>query len=306
MRHAKGHKVLGNAYTPYILAFDSTVTAASAAEVRAMQGEAPEHTQEDDDDDDASAFGTEFGKPPMRSKRKRVLLPRRSSIKKEHVGVAAPTATAPTAPRDNNKNKDNNDEDNDRSTNSKSKSKSKSSADEDDGGPGPAMVGETVVSIIGFDLVGAHREAQGKYAAADAAAAKNPTGKLILVQDMYTIHEGVDQLGVEGHSYDKYDGLIVVGIPRMSATKARQLVARIDRVNASEGRTARRRFVMFIRAPRMATLDDIGSDLSERQVAAIEDVLVRVARDCDLNVTDAERAAFKCAKTKAGLMEVYV
>lgn len=168
------------------------------------------------------------------------------------------------------------------------------------------MVGETVVSIIGFDLVGAHREAQGKYGAADAAAEKNPTGKLILVQDMYTIHEGVDQLGVEGHSYDKYDGLIVVGIPRMSATKARQLVARIDRVNASEGRTARRRFVMFIRAPRMATLDDIGSDLSERQVAAIEDVLVRVARDCDLNVTDAERAAFKCAKTKAGLMEVYV
>ena len=306
MRHAKGHKVLGNAYTPYILAFDSTVTAASAAEARAMQGEAPEHTQEDEDDDDAAAFGTAFGKPPMRSKRKRVLLPRRSSIKKEHVGLpAAPAAPAATRDKDTdkNKNKDNDDEDNnDRSTNSKSKNKE----DEDDGGPGPAMVGETVVPIIGFDLVGAHREAQGKYGAADAAAAKNPTGKLILVQDMYTIHEGVDQLGVEGHSYDKYDGLIVVGIPRMSATKARQLVARIDRVNASEGRTARRRFVMFIRAPRMATLDDIGSDLSERQVAAIEDVLVRVARDCDLNVTDAERAAFKCAKTKAGLMEVYV
>jgi hypothetical protein len=308
MRHAKGHKVLGNAYTPYILAFDSTVTAASAAEVRAMQGEAPEHTQEDEDDDDASAFG----KPPMRSKRKRVLLPRRSSIKKEHVGVpTAPTAPTATAARDNNdkdnnKNKNqNNDEDNN-SSRSKNSKNNKNRVDEDDGGPGPAMVGETVVTIIGFDLVGAHREAQGKYGAANAAAAKEPTGRLILVQDVYTINKGVDALGVEGHSYDKYDGLIVVGIPRMSATKARQLVARIDRVNTSEGRTARRRFVMFIRAPRMATLDDIGSDLSERQVAAIEDVLVRVARDCDLNVTDAERAAFKCAKTKAGLMEVYV
>jgi hypothetical protein len=234
-------------------------------------------------------------------------LPKRSSIKKEHVGVSVDKRAVAVEDDDN-----------------KSKSKSKSvqnsrvvDVDAEDGpagpagptgpaGPAGAMAGEAVVPIIGFDLVGAHREAQGKYGAADAAAARNPTGKLILVQDVWTIHEGVDKLGVEGHSYDKYDGLVVVGIPRMSATKARQLVARIDRVNTSDGRPMRRRFVMFIRAPRMATLDDIGSDLGDRQVAVIEDVLVRVARDCDLNVTDAERAAFKCEKTRAGRMEVYV
>lgn len=317
MRHTRGHKVLGNAYTPYVLAFDSTVTAASAAEARAVQGEAYEEPREDEDEDngdDASSFGV----PQLRRRRARmVALPKRSAIKKEHVGLsvvhhhndhnhnnnnkAEKAEGAVTVDDDDNSNNKNNNKNN-RST------RKKRSADDEEGpnGPAGAMVGETVVQIIGFDLVGAHREAQGKYGAANAAAAKEPTGRLILVQDVYTINKGVDALGVEGHSYDKYDGLIVVGIPRMSATKARQLVARIDRVNARNDRARRRRFVMFIRAPRMATLDDIGSDLPERQVAVIEDVLVRVARDCDLNVTDAERAAFKCAKTRAGSMEVYV
>ena len=151
-------------------------------------------------------------------------------------------------------------------------------------------VTEPVVEIVGIDFVAIHRASQDLFGKAVEETVSNPNGMLILVQDMYT-DDAFERLAVEGHDYAKYSGLIIIGIPPLSATKARQLVARIDRVITEKRAAKSRRFVMFIRTHTMPNVEDIGSTDGDKQVAEIERALVNAALDCDKNVTQQERSA---------------
>ena len=310
MRSTTGHPVLGGVYTPYKLAFASTLPADSAP---AASTASPSHAA-------PAAFGGPSGPSGPASRRslrtKSASGGKPGGVLKRRVRINPPRqAAAPASPASVSASSANSADAFAASSTSTTTTTTTTTTPmglrKKDSDYDPVFFvadnSTTIVQIIGFDTDATHRETQGLFVSASDASNAIPGGAMILVQDSWTMDKGVDKLGVEGHDYALYDGLVVVGLPRMSATKARQLVARIDRVNTRTDRPRRHRFVLFCLAPGMPTLDQIGTALVERQVAMIEEALVSAARDCDLNVSAAEKATFKCQGQGQGRrMEVYV
>ena len=167
---------------------------------------------------------------------------------------------------------------------------------------------EPVAHIEGFDMDKARAHARGRFGKASDEETSTPRGIEMLVQDMWTEAGGAITLAVEGYDYPAYDGLIVLGLPLdIAATKARQLISRIDRVSVAASRgKKRRRFVAFIREPSMQAVESIGGTDSDLRVDAIERALVRAALDCANNVKAAEASSFECSTDTRQPMRLFV
>ncbi len=166
---------------------------------------------------------------------------------------------------------------------------------------------QSVSTIEGFDLEKVRAQSAGLFGKVSVDVTSSPSGIEMLVQDVWTDDVGSSTLAVAGYDYAEYDGICVVGLPRLEATTARQLVSRIDRVSvAGRGGKKRRRFVVFIREPSMQAIESIGGSQNDRRVSTIELALVRAARDCANNVQSTERASFECAPQTRTAVSLFV